>query len=105
MNDPRRLREGEDSFVTEVLASAHDDVPGAHVGKRVRAALKVGTVVSVGASAGTALAAGATKSAGTVAMVAVAKWVGALAIAGVAVGGATAYVSRSTPTSTPTTNT
>ena len=39
MNDPRRLREGDDPFVSEVLASARDDAPGAHVGKRVRAAL------------------------------------------------------------------
>ena len=41
MSDPLRLREGDDPFVSEVLASARDDAPGAHVGKRVRAALGV----------------------------------------------------------------
>jgi len=95
MSDPVRLRDAGDSFEATLLDSASDDAPGGDVGKRVRATLGLGVVAGVSTATGTAAAAGGAMSTTTLGAVVGAKWVGALVIAGAAVGASTLYVRQS----------
>ncbi len=97
MSDPTRLCEG-DSFEAGLLSTARHERPGTHVDARVRGALGLATVVGATASAATtaaastvAAAAATTPSvgvgtAGTVGLLAGAKWVGVALVSAAVIG-------------------